>query len=86
MNVIKHQMFKKIEHHEMMAWLNNKYVSDNIISITQAKNNDFNIFYEGKNLARMLADVQDVNDSCKSNPDKSGGSFTDQEINENGWK
>ena len=47
MNIIKHQMFKEIEHHEMMAWLNNKYIAGNIISITQAKNNDFNIFYWG---------------------------------------
>ena len=45
MNVIKHKMFKEIEYYEMMGWLNNKYVADNIISITQAKNNDFNIFY-----------------------------------------
>ena len=44
---IKHQMFKEIEHHEMAKWLNNKYVAGNIISITQAKNNDFNIFYWG---------------------------------------
>ena len=41
---------------------------------------------EGKRLARMLAGVQDVNDSWKSNPDRTGGSFTIQEINENGWK
>ena len=41
---------------------------------------------EGKRLAKLLAGVQYVNDSWKSNPDKSGGSFTDQEINENGWK
>ena len=42
---------------------------------------------EGKILAKILAGVQDtVDNSWKSNPDKSGGSFTDQEINENGWK
>ena len=40
-------MFKEIQHHEMMAWLNNKYTTGNIIAITQAKNNDFNIFYWG---------------------------------------
>ena len=48
MNIIKHQMFKEIQYHEMMVWLNNKYIAGNIISITQAKNNDFNIFYWGK--------------------------------------
>ena len=48
MSIIKHQMFKSASYHEMMAWLNSKNVSDNIISITQAKNNDFNIFYWGK--------------------------------------
>ena len=48
MNIINHKIFKEIEHHEMMWWLNSKYVAGNIISITQAKNNDFNIFYWGK--------------------------------------
>ena len=44
---IYHQMFKEVEFHEMMAWLNSKGIQGNIISITQAKNNDFNIFYWG---------------------------------------
>ena len=48
MNIIKHQVFKEEEHQEMMTWLNNKHIAGNIISITQAKNNDFNIFYWGK--------------------------------------
>ena len=41
---------------------------------------------EGKRLAKILAGVHYVNDSWKSNPDKSGGSFTVQEMTENGWK
>ena len=43
---IKHQMFKEEEFNEMMAWLNGNCKNNiTIISITQAKNNDFNIFY-----------------------------------------
>ena len=44
---IKHKMFKEEEFDEMMAWLNNDSHKRTIISITQAKNNDFNIFYRG---------------------------------------
>lgn len=42
---IKHKRFKEVNHLEMMSWLNFKDIRGNIISITQAKNNDFNIFY-----------------------------------------
>ena len=42
---IKHQMFKEEEFNEMMTWLNSDSINITIISITQAKNNDFNIFY-----------------------------------------
>jgi hypothetical protein len=42
---IKHKMFKEVEFNDMMSWLNSKDIRGNIISITQAKNNDFNIFY-----------------------------------------
>ncbi len=42
---IKHQMFKDAQFHEMMTWLNTDSNKRTIISITQAKNNDFNIFY-----------------------------------------
>ncbi len=42
---INHKQFKEIEFHEMMAWLNTDSHKRTIISITQAKNNDFNIFY-----------------------------------------
>ena len=46
---IKHKIFKEEELHEMMRWLNGNCKNNiTIISITQAKNNDFNIFYWGK--------------------------------------
>ena len=42
-------MFKEVELHEMLAWMNENCKNNiTIISITQAKNNDFNIFYWGK--------------------------------------
>ena len=45
---INHKMFKEVEFHEMMAWMNGSCKNNiTIISITQAKNNDFNIFYWG---------------------------------------
>lgn len=44
---IKHIMFKEVDFHAMMSWLNLDVNNITIISITQAKNNDFNIFYWG---------------------------------------
>ena len=45
---IKHTMFKEEDFHAMMSWLSgNCKTNITIISITQAKNNDFNIFYWG---------------------------------------
>ena len=42
---IKHKIFKEEEFNEMMSFLNTDSHKRIIISITQAKNNDFNIFY-----------------------------------------
>lgn len=41
--MIKHKMFKEVEFNDMMCWLNSYAIT--IVSITQAKNNDYNIFY-----------------------------------------
>ena len=42
---INHKQFKEEDLSEMMTWLNTDSHKRTIISITQAKNNDFNIFY-----------------------------------------
>lgn len=42
---INHKQFKEEDLSEMMTWLNIDSNKRTIISITQAKNNDFNIFY-----------------------------------------
>lgn len=40
----KHKIYKEVHLQDMMDFLNNNH-QIGVISITQAKNNDFNLFY-----------------------------------------
>lgn len=45
MQEVKHKSFPHYHLAELLVWLNSKEIKGNVISITQAKDNRYNIFY-----------------------------------------